>query len=127
MALLDVSEILVDPDLADRFTVKRRTEVIDDFGRASTTDETFEGVIGVVTSANPNDLMRLPEAQRMDRNFCIVTKFRLIGPAPGKQPDTILWYGSTLVVKDIQPYPQYGAGFIQAIAGSMDIIDPVTP
>ncbi len=67
----------------------------------------------------------------MGRNLVIVTKFRLRGPAKDGstqyQPDLITWEGDSYVVKTIDPYPQYGAGFIQAIVGSMDSVDQTVP
>ncbi len=56
-------------------------------------------------------------------NLCVVTKFRLRGPTPGYQPDIIVWYGNEFIVKQLDPYPQYGQGFMQAIVGSVKHID----
>ena len=120
---LDVSDVLLDPTLADRFIVKRRPATTNEHGRVVTTPEIIPKVIGVVTAASPTDLDRLDDNQRMGRNLSVVTKFRLRGPATGYQPDIVVWYGNEYVVKDIQPYPQYGVGFIQAIVGSMDSMD----
>ena len=127
MADLDVSEILVDPMLTDTFTVNRRTETISSKGRSVTTPTVIENVVGVVCAAHGNDLKRLDDSQLMGRHISIVTKFRLIGPAPGFQADTIIWKGDTFVVQSLDPYPQYGEGFVQAIAGSMDMTDQPTP
>lgn len=127
MPNLDVSDVLLDPDLADRFTVKRRPAGTNAHGRVETTPEIIPRVLGVVTAASPTDLERLDDNQRMGRNLSVVTKFRLRGPATGYQPDIVLWYGNDYVVKDVQPYPQYGAGFIQAIVGSMDSMDNPLP
>lgn len=120
---LDVSDVLLDPSLADRFVVKRRPTGTNSHGRVETQPEIIPRVLGVVTVASPTDLERLDDNQRMGRNLSVVTKFRLRGPAQGFQPDIVLWYGNDYVVKDVQPYPQYGAGFIQAIVGSMDSMD----
>jgi hypothetical protein len=126
--LLDVSEALVDPDLTDLFDVVRRMETINPAtGRSQQVSETTRSVVGVICAANPNDLDRLDDMQRMGRHLTLVTKFRLIGPAPGKQPDLVTWKGDSYVVKAVDPYPQYGDGFVQVILGSIDIIDQPTP
>lgn len=127
MPYLDVSEVLVDPELCDRVRVLRYAETISERGRVTSTPEVIEPVIGVMNSAGPNDLMRLPEDQKMGRVMSFITKFRLRGPSPGYQPDHIVWQGTTYIVLSIDPYAQYGAGFVQAIIGSTDIIDPPTP
>ena len=120
---LDVSDALLDPMLADSFTVNRRTEFIDTHGRAQVTSNVIENVIGVVCAANPNDLERLPEDQRMGRHISIVTKFRLQGPSPSFQPDTVVWNDDIFIIKNVEIYNRFGKGFIQAIAGSMDFVD----
>ena len=122
MAWLDPSEILLDPDIADSFVYNRRTQTVSTKGRGVTTSVPNTGV-GVVTVSSPNDLLRLSEEQRMDRHYSIVTRARLQGPSPGFQADTVLWRGNTYVVKTAEPYPHYGAGWIQAIVGSMDSLD----
>jgi len=124
MAQLDVSEALTDPLLGDTFTVRRKVETLNSKGRAILTPTDIPRVFGVITVSSPNDLERLPEEQRMGRHLSIVTKFQLIGPAPGKQPDSVLWRGSELLVQNVEPYPQFGQGFMQAIVGSTDMIDP---
>lgn len=126
-AFLDVSEVLLDPTLVDSFTVNRRAETVNNFGESTLTVTVMEGVLGVVCSASPNDLKRLDDRELMGRHLSVVTRFRLQGPSPGYQPDTILWNGDEYVVKLIDPYPQYGYGFIQAIVGSIDAQDEPTP
>lgn len=127
MPFLDVSEILFDPVLAQSVTVYRRTETINTYGESVVTPVPHTGVIGVITSASPNDLQRLDDNQRMGRNMCFVTNFRLQGPSPGKQADLVLWAGDLFVVKWLDPYPLYGAGFVQCIIGSIDHVDLPVP
>lgn len=114
MALLDVSEVLTDPDLADSFIVNRRAESVNQNGRMTMNVQPFEAV-GVVCAASPNDLKRLPEDQRTQRAISVTTTFRLRASAPGYQPDLVLWDGNFFIVADLQPYTNYGAGFVQAI------------
>lgn len=129
---LDVSEALTDPMLTDSFDVLRRKEVLDTHGRVTTpANSSFPGQYGVLSAASPNDLERLEDSQRMGRNMSLITTFKLQGPAEVSgteyQPDIVVWGGDQFVVKHVDPYSRYGAGFIQAIIGSMDIIDQPPP
>lgn len=128
---MDMSDALSDPDMLDRFDVVRRPETVDPTtGKSATSTTTFEKVRGVVSTAHGNDLERLDDADRMGRNISIVTQFALRGPSKeGSQvfkPDLIIWRGTTYVVKTLDPYPQFGPGFVQAIAGSIGVVDTAT-
>lgn len=125
MPWLDVSDIVCDPMFADVFTVLRRGQTVNDFGEVVIVETPNTPVYGTITMAGPDDLQRLDDSQRMGRVISCITKFRLIGPAPNLQPDVILWQGSRYVVAWLDLYNRYGAGFMQSIAVSMDLIDPV--
>lgn len=120
---LDVSDILTDPDFADSFDVIRRTQTIDNHGRSVDTETTYANQIGVITNASPNDLNRIEDYQNSQRYLSIVTKFRLQLPSTGKNADIVSWRGDRYLVKTLEPYPQYGQGFYQAIVASTDILD----
>lgn len=120
MAFLDVTSILLDPDLTDIFTVRRRQEIVDNHGRSTIQETLFAGQIGVITSSNPNDLERPEEYEAFTRSISVVCRFRLRGETVGYQPDVVVWHGNNYVVKHIDLYPQFGAGFIQADCESMD-------
>lgn len=129
---MDMSDALSDPDLMDKFDVIRRPETVSaTTGKSTTTPTTFKKIRGVVSAAHGNDLERLDDADRMGRNISIVTSFALRGPSKDAtaqvfKPDTILWRGSSYVVKTCDPYPQFGPGFVQAIAGSVGVVDLAT-
>lgn len=122
-AFLDVSEVLLDPTLVDSFTVRRRAETVNEFGESTMSIVVIPNVIGVITSYFDNSLNRLDDREFMKRELSVVTRFRLQGPSPGFQPDTILWNGNEFLVKKVEPYTSFGFGFIQAIVGSMDAQD----
>ena len=124
MPLLDVSSLLVDPDLADHFTVDRRMETVGTNGRTTIGSQLIPNVVGVVTAISPSDLDRQDGYESMTRSISVVTQFRLRGVAPNEQPDVIIWRGSHFVVKHVDPYPHFGKGFFQAECTSMDHIDP---
>lgn len=124
--MIDVTDILSDPDLMTLFTVTRRPEVVTLRGRSSVpVPETFLNVSGIVCAASPSDLERLAEADLSQRHISIVTRFRLrMASKVGVQqykPDLVTWEGGTYQVLSLDPYPHSGPGFVQAIAGSVNI------
>lgn len=127
MPLLDVSSLLFDPDFADTFNVIRREEAVSDKGRNILTLSTIENVVGVVCAASPADLRRLPEAQTFDRVLSIVSKFAFFGACVGFQPDLVQWRGDLYVVSSLDSYPQFGRGFTQILATSIDLQDLPIP
>jgi len=122
MALLDVTDVLFDPDFTDAFNIKRRTETVGTDGRVLV-GTTTTASRGVVTMAGPNDLARLDDAQRMWRVISVVTAANLRGAVNGYQPDVIQWRGDDFIVASIDNYPQFGRGFTQAICVGMDLVD----
>ena len=126
----DVSDAILDPALSDAIDVQQRPEVIV-AGRSTVPAPVNNvGVAAVVCAASGNDLERLPEEDRTARNISIVTQFRLRATAPGYKPDIVTWpsgTGDLYVVKLVDPYPKYGLGFVQAIAGAISAQDAVTP
>jgi len=123
MALLDVSSILLDPEFVDSFNVIRRAQVMDAHGRAVITNQTFSNTIGVVTANSPSDLDRRDDYEGMTRSISVVCQFHLRGETTGYQPDIIFWRGDNYLVRHVDSYPQFGSGFFQAEATSMDKTD----
>jgi len=124
MPLLDVNDLLTDPDLADLFDVIRRAEVVGANGVVTTVDKTFKNVVGVVTASSPTDLERAEDFETMTRSITVVTSFQLQGAVTGYQPDIIVWRGTRHLVKHIQPYPHFGRGFVEAECSSLSNTDP---
>ena len=122
MALIDVSDLLLDADFTDSILVKRQSQSIDDNGRLVTTDEIFN-VVCVVTPASPNELDRGEEFDVATRSINVVSKFRLIGESKGFKADIVTWRGNDYVVKTFEPFPQFGQGFYQTVCDSIDRLD----
>lgn len=123
MAFLDVSDVLLDPDFADEFAVKRRSEIIDLHGRSNTQDQIIPNLFGIITAASPSDLDRREDYQNMSRSLTIVCQFSLRGETTNFQPDIVVWRGSEYLVKHVDAYPQFGKGFYQAECSSMQKTD----
>lgn len=123
MAFLDVSEVLLDPDLTDTFTVLRRKEVVSQQGQVSTVDTPYHNIVGVVVPATPDDLEMLDDNQRTRRTIDVFTRFRLQGSSSGVQPDIIQWRGDSFLVVNLEMNTQFGAGFVKAVCTSIDVQD----
>lgn len=134
MPFLDVLDAF-DTNTVDVFSVYRRNQTVDNYGRAQILPLVINGVYGVVTAAGPNDIKREEDKQYMDKSIVIVTRWRLQGPSPSvtdpvtgqpspeRQPDVIKWGGSYFLIIQLDDYSSYGPGFVQAVARSYDYMD----
>jgi hypothetical protein len=125
VAWLDPSEILLDPEFASTFVVIQRPETITASGRSEQNPVAVPNVIGVVTAATPNELVRLEDMTHGRRTIKIYTRFRLQAASVGRQPDLVVWRGDSYVVITFDPYANFGAGWIKAFATSIDATDAV--
>jgi hypothetical protein len=128
MPMLDVSVALTNPYTLDTFTVTRRTEVVDGFGLSQVTPASIPGLYGVVYPSNEEDLKRFPDLQIQSKALTVITRFALRGEAEAAnntefQPDIVVWGGNNFLVRALDDYSQYAAGFILAICTSIDLVD----
>jgi hypothetical protein len=114
--LLDVSEVLDDPDFSDDSLIcLRNPQTVGADGRAVTTQVSI-AFAGVVTAASGADLVRGPDGEYVRSSICIVTRFALIDGKRGFSADTVQWNGGVYTVVHADDYSRYGDGFTQAIA-----------
>ncbi|MBI6548593.1 head-tail adaptor [Xenorhabdus lircayensis] len=114
MPLLDVTDVLFDPDFCDpSLKVKRRVVGIDDDGFPSTQDiiTQFSGVVTVDRAVEAQIRMA---GQTVTGNILIVTTERLIAGETGRAGDIVTYQNREYLVKSVDPYTAYGAGFVQA-------------
>jgi hypothetical protein len=115
MPLLDVSDVLDDPDFReDGILVERNAVAVDDGGMASLGVTNYT-ISGVVCSASGSSLMRVPEGERNTDFISLHTKFRLISGEDGNTADVITYMGKRWTVYSINDYTRYGTGFVQAL------------
>ncbi|MGR7993837.1 hypothetical protein [Xanthobacter sp. ZOL 2024] len=115
MPLLDVSDVLLDPDFADTITVYRQSVTIGDDGR-STRAETVTSAIAVVTPDQWSTLQRQAEGSNVSETITVVTQFRLIPSMDGYDADEITWNSKRYVITAVGDCSRYGAGFVEASA-----------
>lgn len=107
MPLLDVSEILGDPDFADTgLTAVTYADAVDADGILSRapTETIFSGVVTADAGVN---LLRTPDGQRLEGSILIHTVYRLF------EGDEVRWQGRLYTVRTVNDYTRYGAGFVQ--------------
>lgn len=114
MALLDVTDVLLDPDFMDTGLVcNRMTQTVDDHGRA-TNAVTSTGFAAVVTSDKGDVLHRNADGSRIIGSITLYTSFRLSDGSAGQDADEIVWQGRTYTVANVNDYRHFGRGFVCA-------------
>lgn len=114
MPLLDVTDVLLDPDFLDTSPVaQRNAQTVGDDGMAvnTTTEIPFAGVI---TSLNGSVLQRVAEGSHVTDTITIHTPFKLIAGQAGLDADVVVWSGLHWTVTNVNSYSQYGRGFVAA-------------
>lgn len=122
MPLLDVSDILLDPDFADlALTVTRNAQVVGDNGRAvvSARSQRFGGV---VTQDAGTVFERFPDAARVTGSILIHTTFKLRVAGDEYDADIVTDAdGARFTVTAIRNYARYGAGFVVALCAPLGV------
>jgi hypothetical protein len=127
MSLIDVDDVIFDPFVAGQFvTVVRREQEVNEQGEGVETDTTIPNVVASVTPTGDNSLVREEAFSAQAQTIRVITAFRLRGqtkdPSTGKSflPDIVLWHSDSYIVKIVNDYTPYGAGFIEAECESID-------
>jgi hypothetical protein len=127
MPMLDFSEVLTDPMLLDSFSVTRRQETVNNLGLSTITPTPIAGLSGIVFPSDENDLKRFPDLQLQAKCITVITSFALRGESQASgsefQPDVVVWNGDNFLVRHIEDFSNYAAGFIKAICTSIDLVD----
>lgn len=129
MPLLDVSDILLDPDIVETLTIQRRQANVGSNGRATKTVTTITPApVGSVQPQDAGDLERGSDQQNLPKEIQVITQFRLRGASQDGQgneyqPDLIVWQGDSYQVDSIEPWTAYGAGWVVAKCSSIDSLD----
>ena len=123
MALLDVTEVLLDPDFMDTGLVcNRMAQTIDEDGFATNT-ATAHRFAAVVTSDKGDLLHRNADGSRIAGSITLHTMFRLSDGSTGQDADEVVWQGRTYTVVNVNDYSHFGRGFVCA---TCDLKTPFT-
>lgn len=115
MALLDVSDVLTDPDFTDATLVcARNTQTVGSNGRATDASQSIK-FAGVVTMDKGAILNRVAEGSYVDGSILIHTKFLLRMNGANVDADVVTRKGKPFTVTAIGDYSDYGRGFVWAV------------
>lgn len=114
MPLLDVSDVLQDPDYCDLSLICERNAI--------TTDSSGRGVIksesvpfsGVVTSDKGELLQRGAVGEHATDSMLVITRFRLRDAGMSATADVVQWDDRRWTVTKVNSYSKYGVGFVEA-------------
>ncbi|MFC8686321.1 hypothetical protein [Brevibacillus porteri] len=113
--MLNVSEVITDPDFAQTFIVHRKSnEWI--AGRPEET-ETIITMMGVITVADAKTLEQLPEGDRATGMMSFYATVSINTTNEEGTSDQIEWCGDRYRVKKVFPYGDYG--YWKAVAERM--------
>lgn len=128
MPLVDVTDLLVDPDIAGQaFEVIRRQETVNNFGE-STVVVTRAPAFGSIQPGGSQELQREDAFDVQVDTIKICTTFRLRGVTRGPsgrrfKPDIIVYGGSYYELISPNDWTAFGAGFIEAEATSIRYVE----
>lgn len=115
MPLLDVTDVLSDPDFADTITITRAVETVDSHGRAQIATQTFANVVAVITAGQGDVLKYFPEMANIQGAILIHTTFLLTSASETSRADTVTWQGRDYQVTGLNDWSTFGIGFIMAV------------
>ena len=114
MPLLDVTDVLLDPDFVDRTLVCNRIATSVNENGIAVSSLVATPFSGVVTSGGGELVNRISIGEYGSDSITVITKFRLRSSGTGITADIVAWSGSTFTVTAVNDYATYGPGFIEA-------------
>ncbi|GED34030.1 hypothetical protein P9G84_22375 [Brevibacillus centrosporus] len=104
--MIDVSEVITDPDFAQAYVVHRRSDSWT-AGRTLSSEAPIK-MVGVITVADAKTLNQLPEGDRVTGLMCFYATKELFTTSDQGTSDQIEWRGERYRVKQVFPYGDYG-------------------
>jgi len=114
MPLLDVSEVLLDPDFCDNTLVCERNAITTDNSGRGVVKTEFTRFSGVVTSDKGELLQRGAVGEHATDNILVITRFKLRDAGIAATADVVKWNGLRYTVSKLNAYSTYGVGFVEA-------------
>lgn len=116
--MIDVSDIINDPDFAQPFSILRSSGAFVSGGWQNIT--TTVNSSGVIVPATEQDIAQVPEGDRVTGMISVHTTAKLFQTHTGSQPglsDVLLWNGDRYRILKLFPYQDFG--FTKALAARM--------
>ncbi len=112
MPEIDVTEVLTDPDFAERLQRDRMIERVGSNGVA-TEAPVRSRFIGVVV-AQRQTIQRGADAETVSGSIQIITREPLRDGKQGESADIVTWRDRRYTVTDVADYANFGRGFVRA-------------
>ena len=113
MALLDVTDLLTDPDFSSTFDILRSTETVDQHGIASRVEQTIS-LSGVIEAGSGQTIVMLDDGTRISDSLTLWCEFPLWASFENRPADIVLWKGQRYVVKSVEDWTNFGRGYVKA-------------
>lgn len=115
MALIDVSDLLLDPDFIDPVSVIRRTVTVNSMGENVVSEPTTISTYASVQPASFKQISRLPEALRSADVRSFYIKLPIVQDGSSLYPDIIVFQGKRFQIQTAAPWLNYGAGWNEGV------------
>ncbi len=116
MALIDVSEVLTDPQFTVRFDVYRRDATVNAHGRNQSAAVLFaQKQVGVSYPDGSQRRENGADSVRAVKQEILITRYPLRQLGPSWQADQVLLKGIMWNVKEVSGYSQFGSGFKEVL------------
>lgn len=114
MALIDTTDLLVDPDFVNALSLIHRTPTVDNYGQLQLSSVTVN-TIGSVQPITGKALQRVPESLRVAdvRSFWI--RGDIIADGSSQYPDLISYGGQSYAIQITFPWTNWGAGWTEGV------------
>jgi hypothetical protein len=110
MALINVTELLHDPDFIDQIKLVTRKPSVNSLGE-NTLEEISIDTIGSVQPASGHAIQRLPEALRVANISSFWFKGKIIASEPGKYSSILVFKGARFQVQTVMDWSNWGEGW----------------
>ncbi len=116
--MIDLSEVVNDPDLAQPFTILRQSGSFQLGGWVPNEPQPIDA-FGVITVATPRMMQMVPEGDRVggEMAFCTANEIYLTSEKRSGTSDQLVWHGEKYRVTHVAPWMDYG--FFIAVAVRM--------
>lgn len=112
MGLIDVSDVLADPDFVDQINIIHRKPTVDVYGQ-NTLVETGVPAFGSVQPASGKALQRLPEALRVANVMSFWVRGQIVSDGRCQYPDILVFNGSRFAVQTVMDWSNWGDGWCE--------------
>lgn len=112
--LLDVSELMTDPDFVGPMRQISRRSISNSYGQNIITESSVD-TVGSVQPITGREIQRIPEAMRVANMMSFWIKGVIVAVAPGKYSDILVFEGVRFQVMTTNDWSTWGAGYTEGM------------